>query len=1458
MHYSKMASSMHFILIILLNLGLTLQQENQNYLNYHQPQGRFLSSFPQNSRNGFFPSVPQRSAASQQQQGQKQQSGNYQQHDLYLDGPSTPSFFPFQTFATTRAPNPFEISPRPFVTPSPLPTRGQFSNFGQTSGRQNGGYQFESNPYNFAPSAPPAQQQPQRLSPYLDSTGYDESQIDEYDESQTYIKAPKSRGGSTFQRTSDENRSIERVPSHSTSIKTNKDRFLENLRQRPITTTVEPTSIITTTPRAKISREELAKKSRYTPITSTTSKRPQPKQTESDAEYNDQKYAFTKNNKVKSTLNVRPLGYHVNITHNGEEKNPNPLSVKALNAASDNTREQFDENSGEDDDDVEYIDYEEEDDDYGVILNENDRAKKEKSYIPTTIIPTTKIPITTTTSPIPTTNKPEDHTKIIFDNFILPKNQDISEQNDDDEEVEYEYEYEDETDAPEVKTTDKPTTTKPESEEIVEITTFRDPNRILSEAVVSVVTSKTVVNGTFSRSSEELNVQQFAEETTTEAENYPPTRPSPTKSTTDSNYVVIASVQTSRSVSGAHFLPFPHVEQKEVIQSRSELTNKKALNGVESATDIPEVKTTQISETENVSAEVQDEEDYHSSEVTTTASYSLEEAPTTVPTTVRNIPLPSTESIIDKLDGIQSDLSLGVLSGEFPVLKDNSSKKTKPVSSVQPSSSTEATPSEEEVEVPKEIEAPTTVKPLVLIRKFSPKAQSTTRKPITTTSIKVTIKSTTPHPTTTSTTTEEPITTTQNNSVLESSQRSNKKISFEDAPNEDLAGLLPPGYKLRPSFKNKKFSTTTSQPETTKEELVAGKSRNATISRSFKSQPSPQDLNSKLKSKDKFNLPKSENDTTKKFNKLFESSDAELDISKFLPPDFKDKAKNESVAVIPIVTDELSKFLPPGFKLDPTTTSTETPKIKVIEDDLNKFLPPGYKPPTEEKEKEDVKDDISSILNKIKFTEVAIPLPPGFSENGPSSTTEEPVEESSSTTKSGKLVFPTRAYKKPARVTTPKSNMGEGPKPPEIEIRKGPPTRATTLFTGWPSKPTTPFSLEKFLEIQKNAMQIDISEILARSTTEQFTTPFFTTTTTTTTSTTTTTTPRPREATVCKTDCSLAATIRIIDGIEWSPELLTHHTEEYKNLATELESDLNEVYTKSEMLSKWYKSIRIDAFSKGSVLVDYFIELKDIPNEMNTTEIKKLFHDALEPATVEKKAPSEDENEAYPQPIVKEAYKLGNFVVDPISTDFIVIQKVATINSDEEDEDVLLPQWAIAMITIGLLSLVCSVLFGVAVLINRKKAAKKKGPTPLTADMLNELNKNHMGGFDNYGAEDAYNLEDTWDERRSDVKPKRMQPAKGSNPNIYDSWRSQHIQRYQADEFYYDSHDPYNEFKPKQHQAQQQQQQQNHHPYSSSGTNRFMEPNWNEGWNENPYHPGSSHNFNTSNTRRYRDYDQHF
>jgi hypothetical protein len=58
-------------------------------------------------------------------------------------------------------------------------------------------------------------------------------------------------------------------------------------------------------------------------------------------------------------------------------------------------------------------------------------------------------------------------------------------------------------------------------------------------------------------------------------------------------------------------------------------------------------------------------------------------------------------------------------------------------------------------------------------------------------------------------------------------------------------------------------------------------------------------------------------------------------------------------------------------------------------------------------------------------------------------------------------------------------------------------------------------------------------------------------------------------------------------------------------------------------------------------------------------------------------------------------------------------------------------------------------------LVNRQKASKKKSPTPLTADMLNELNKNHMGGLENYGNEDLYNVDDTWDDNlEQGIKPK--------------------------------------------------------------------------------------------------------
>jgi hypothetical protein len=92
---------------------------------------------------------------------------------------------------------------------------------------------------------------------------------DDYEDRQQYVKPQKTRTRVSQLRTSSvENKSTERsVPSQTPSTKSNKDRFLENLRQRPTTTTPDTFTTITTTPRPRLAKEQPSKKSRYTPIT---------------------------------------------------------------------------------------------------------------------------------------------------------------------------------------------------------------------------------------------------------------------------------------------------------------------------------------------------------------------------------------------------------------------------------------------------------------------------------------------------------------------------------------------------------------------------------------------------------------------------------------------------------------------------------------------------------------------------------------------------------------------------------------------------------------------------------------------------------------------------------------------------------------------------------------------------------------------------------------------------------------------------------------------------------------------------------------------------------------------------------------------------------------------------------------------------------------------------------------
>lgn len=101
-----------------------------------------------------------------------------------------------------------------------------------------------------------------------------------------------------------------------------------------------------------------------------------------------------------------------------------------------------------------------------------------------------------------------------------------------------------------------------------------DSSILIGEAVVSVVTTKSVVNGTISVPT------TFSPSTTSEQVVSPPLSSSSSSSfaeittdhpvteviTTEDSSRVLASVQTSRSVSGARFLPFPVIDRVEQVE----------------------------------------------------------------------------------------------------------------------------------------------------------------------------------------------------------------------------------------------------------------------------------------------------------------------------------------------------------------------------------------------------------------------------------------------------------------------------------------------------------------------------------------------------------------------------------------------------------------------------------------------------------------------------------------------------------------------------------------------------------------------------------------------------------------------------------------------------------------------------------------------------------------------------
>lgn len=57
--------------------------------------------------------------------------------------------------------------------------------------------------------------------------------------------------------------------------------------------------------------------------------------------------------------------------------------------------------------------------------------------------------------------------------------------------------------------------------------------------------------------------------------------------------------------------------------------------------------------------------------------------------------------------------------------------------------------------------------------------------------------------------------------------------------------------------------------------------------------------------------------------------------------------------------------------------------------------------------------------------------------------------------------------------------------------------------------------------------------------------------------------------------------------------------------------------------------------------------------------------------------------------------------------------------------------------------------------MNRSRV-KKRHEVPLTAEMLNELNKNHLAGVDNYAMDGLYDMDAIWNEKIQDRRSMKV------------------------------------------------------------------------------------------------------
>lgn len=668
------------------------------------------------------------------------------------------------------------------------------------------------------------------------------------------------------------------------------------------------------------------------------------------------------------------------------------------------------------------------------------------------------------------------------------------------------------------------------------------------------------------------------------------------------------------------------------------------------------------------------------------------------------------ESIIDKLDRVQSELSNGILYGS----SSNTNNGSRILTDMQSSGNNDDKRNDDI----SSFTTPTTEK--------TTKTLTSTMAP-TTTTISTTITSSTPITTTSTSTTSAPSTTKKSEKEEDEDDDKEEEEKEEESDDSDKETTF-----VRKFVPSKQRTTTVASITTTstvKPSIPGGKKNrlidsvkfddlltSGLLPAGFNPKPPPAYKSKTITTTTETPLPVTNNISSSQQKNI--SSSASTNTT---PSTTTTKAKSSGLN-IKFVDDSsaLASLLPPGFKLE---------DIKPVEVLSPSLLPPGFKLPTENDETTNKNKEQESITTTVVPTT-----------DVPSTTTTTTIASSTSG-----IVFPNSGKgtnNSGTRKPLPSSKKMQAAVTVAPTIQKGWPVRVVTEFTGWSTPSTTPLSIEKLLQQSKAA------ELAAMTSTLEPTTSTTTTTTTTTTTMKPPPTTTPGQCSENDSVCELVGTVRLVgSGSEkWVPELLDHNTPEWKLLASEIETQLDKVYSKSPALSKWYKTITIDSFSPGNnaintgkpdknagVLVDFFVQLNQLGRTVSTADIRRLFHETLQ---------KEGNLGSSAQPLqygnggdYEGLYlKLGRFTVDPARTDFIVLPKpTRSVTATAGTDDAWLPQWAVAVMVIGLASLLFVLIFGITVLVSRNKNNKKIPPPTLQASMMSDDQNQHIYGTSKNG-----------------------------------------------------------------------------------------------------------------------------